>query len=361
MSAEEIGEAEVVPDAPTGVPSTTVVVRQGSTELIHGGTPTEQLEWATSVATALDGVIKKQGMRTKVGRGKVIKSDGTEVWEDRYHVNVEGWQTLATFLGIAAVPVWTRQVIDPTTGRPERVTYEVHEKSYHSKNDGGGLRAERTFTVDGYSWEARVEVYKDGALIGAGEAMCSRSEGTWKERDDYALRGMAQTRATSRAIGAAARWIVTLAGYAATPAEEMPPQPTEEPANDRPYGPVCPTAELERGRRAIAFLLNVESESQAVSAVIAKLDDLSGGYLPQIAVNAAGICAAAVKAATVASQAPAGTVAPPNLDGQNMEADLAKLREAGCICPDPYAPGEADGSRPGIDDACPIRGHGIPF
>jgi hypothetical protein len=62
----------------------------------------------------------------------------------------------------------------------------------------------------------------DGRTIGAAEAMCSRNEHTWAKREDYALRSMAQTRATSKSLRGPLGFIVALAGYATTPAEEMP-------------------------------------------------------------------------------------------------------------------------------------------
>jgi hypothetical protein len=40
---------------------------------------------------------------------------------------------------------------------------------------------------------------------------------------------MAQTRATSKALGSVLRWIVTLSGYSGTPAEEMPTETPPEP------------------------------------------------------------------------------------------------------------------------------------
>ena len=44
----------------------------------------------------------------------------------------------------------------------------------------------------------------------------------WSGRDDYALRSMAQTRAVSKALRLPLGFIVALAGYEATPADEMP-------------------------------------------------------------------------------------------------------------------------------------------
>jgi hypothetical protein len=74
-----------------------------------------------------------------------------------------------------------------------------------------------------------------GQVVGAAEAECLRSERTWKGRDDYALRSMAQTRAVSKALRGPLGFVVTLAGYEATPAEEMPAEGFSQP--DRVEGP----------------------------------------------------------------------------------------------------------------------------
>jgi hypothetical protein len=88
----------------------------------------------------------------------------------------------------------------------------------------------------------------DGRIIGAAEAECLRSESTWKSRDDYALRSMAQTRATSKALGSVLRFVVTLAGYSGTPAEEMPgeKQEAQAPTPAQPAGPELGAEQVER-------------------------------------------------------------------------------------------------------------------
>jgi hypothetical protein len=76
-----------------------------------------------------------------------------------------------------------------------------------------------------------------GLVVGAAEATCKRTETKWASADDYAIASMAQTRATSKSLGSVLRWIVTLAGYSGTPAEEMPhPEhaPTEPSAESPP-------------------------------------------------------------------------------------------------------------------------------
>src|SRR5690606_36894277 len=107
----------------------------------------EVLQRATKVADALKSVLTRQGLTTRIRK--------------REHVNVEGWQTLGAMLGVTAVCVWTRKLTDPE------------------------------------GWEARVEARTlDGRVIGAAEAQCLRTESEWRRADDYALRSMAQTRAT---------------------------------------------------------------------------------------------------------------------------------------------------------------------
>jgi hypothetical protein len=162
-TAEEIG-AEVSTDlAPTHVQSQ---------NLFHTDDPVEVITRASRAAEALKGVIQRQGLVSNI--------------QGREHVRVEGWTTLGSMLGVVPVVTWTRR------------------------------------TEDG--WEARVEARTlDGRVVGAAEAMCTKSEGKpWNNRPDYALRSMAQTRATSKALRGPLGFVVTLAGYEATPAEEMP-------------------------------------------------------------------------------------------------------------------------------------------
>lgn len=115
------------------------------------------------------------------------------------HVRVEGWTLLGSMLGVFPVTEWTRPV----------------------KNAEGQQ----------IGWEARVEARtRDGAVIGAAEAECLRSESLWSGRDDYALRSMAQTRATSKALRQPLGFVMTLAGFEATPAEEMPSGGADKPS-----------------------------------------------------------------------------------------------------------------------------------
>ncbi len=156
------------------------------------GSPNERVAQATEVANALQGVIDNRRLYANISSKK--------------YVLYEGWTTLGALVGVFPVCAWSR------------------------KTDDG--------------WEARVEAHTlTGAVVGAAEASCSRDEKNWKTRDDYALRSMAQTRAGAKALRMPLGFIMALAGYEATPAEEMPRDGGEAAPAQRRGGEQHPPAE----------------------------------------------------------------------------------------------------------------------
>lgn len=148
-----------------------VPVAQSPATLYGTAEPQAIIERATAQATVLAKVVDDRRLFANIN--------------GRKHVLLEGWTTLGALVGVFAVPVWTREVAD--------------------------------------GWEARVEARTmTGAVVGAAEAQCLRTERMWAERDDYALRSMAQTRASSKALRLPLGFIMTLAGFDPTPADEMP-------------------------------------------------------------------------------------------------------------------------------------------
>ena len=290
------GDATELPPEPPR-PADEPVQRRGgeivqlprTTALVAGANAKERIQVATEIATELDNVIRAQGLRTKIGRKKITKANGQEEWVDNFHIDIEAWQTLAAFLELAVVPVWSRRVIDPATGAPERVTYTVQRlfyakgtKAQDIKDGTADVVRSETAEVDGYGWEARVEVYKDGALAAAGEGMVSRTEESWRDSDDQAVRSMAQTRAASKAIATAARWIPALAGYAGTPASEVDDDSAE--ASD----------ELrDVALHAIGYLHDGDVDQG--EAVLERLVGQYEGKMPAVALQAVVIVAKAVK------------------------------------------------------------------
>lgn len=116
----------------------------------------------------------------------------------------------------------------------------------------------------GDGWEARaVVVDRDGHEVAAAESMCLRSERAWSKRDEFAIRSMAQTRASGKALRLALGYIVTLAGWEALPAEEITDEmrgsgraaqaPRHEPGDrDAAAGSGSPAAAVAKERLAEA-------------------------------------------------------------------------------------------------------------
>lgn len=72
-------------------------------------------------------------------------------------------------------------------------------------------------------WKAEAEIVKlsDNTVVSRGFAICSSKEASKKSFDEYAVLSMAQTRAIGKAYRNVIGWVMKLANYEATPAEEM--------------------------------------------------------------------------------------------------------------------------------------------
>jgi hypothetical protein len=158
------------------------------TTLFGTNNPAEALAQMTEVATTLADVVRTQHLITKI--------------QGREHVHVEGWTFLGSLLGVFPVVMWTRPMMQ----------------------DDASI-----------GWEARVEARtRSGDVVGAAEAQCLHAEKSWKGRDDYALRSMAQTRAVSKALRHPLGFVMQLAGFHPTPVDEVPTVDMSDP--DIPFG-----------------------------------------------------------------------------------------------------------------------------
>ncbi len=66
-----------------------------------------------------------------------------------------------------------------------------------------------------------------GQEISRAEAYCMGNEDNWKGKPLFQLASMAQTRACAKSLRNVLSWVVVLAGYRATPAEELDAQLTK--------------------------------------------------------------------------------------------------------------------------------------
>lgn len=279
------GTAEELPPEPLEQPAATgmaLAVPEFTGAVIRADDPEEILAKAHQIAKPLAELIERAGLAVDVG-GR------------RKHVEVGGWQACGTLLGalggqpLHAETVWTRPAKDPI-GQPIRHAYTVNVKRYHSKKQGGGLREEVTYEVDGFDWEARVEIRTPAAVVvGVSEAMCSRAEESWNRSADYAVRSMAETRAESRAWRKSIGWVVHLAGYNPTPAEEMGHRPGEDPVDSGPpHGPAAPKNLTDAASAALLALCGGDQQT-----ALARWSQIKQryGYMPTAA--AVALCVAA--------------------------------------------------------------------
>ena len=147
---------------------------------IPAKTPHDVIVQATKIAKELATIIRNNNLAVNL-RGKE-------------YVRVEGWSTMGAMLGV--------------------LPREIPELARR---------------LDDGSYEAAVELIRisDGAVIGRATALVgmdekdSRGKLTWGGRNEYARKSMAITRATGKAYRLGFSWIMTLAGYEATPAEEI--------------------------------------------------------------------------------------------------------------------------------------------
>jgi hypothetical protein len=147
----------------------------------------------------------------------------------------------------------------------------------------GVVPRERESTKIENGYLAYVELVRtsDGMIIGGASAICTREERNWSNRDEYAIKSMATTRAMGKAYRLAFSWIVNLAGYESTPAEEMiidaeVKEIKHELKTTRPLAPekladmIAKRADKYRGEKATA-------DDSAKKKLIANLAQLTTG------------------------------------------------------------------------------------
>ena len=160
--------------------------------------PALVLEEAKKAAKALSDVISS--------KKKPVIINGEQ------YLEFEDWMTVARFYGITSKVISTASIVFGD--------------------------------VQGFEARAVALLVSTGEEISAAEAMCLNDESNWKDRPLFMLRSMAQTRACAKALRNVLSWVVVLAGYKPTPAEEMegiqtkPPiqEPQKKKEGDKPKG-----------------------------------------------------------------------------------------------------------------------------
>lgn len=147
----------------------------------------EKMGITVNVANTLKTVVEAQGL-VKTGLNKKNP-------EEKY-VLKGGWEMLNTFMGITPVT---------------RVIDELH----NNKSRIVGYKASCTLLKD--------PMYENGEIVGGKVVSYAEASATLEgfQKDTSSMMSMAQTRAYNKATRNAMGWIMQMAGFQGTPAEEM--------------------------------------------------------------------------------------------------------------------------------------------
>lgn len=151
----------------------------------------DKIGLAGNIADCLKDVLEKQGLTVSLNRKN----------PNEKYVTAEGWNTLGTILG--------------TYARTEEVVPV-------------------DFTTAKIAYKARVSIVQGDNVLATAEAIAT-SKGFQKE--EHQIYSMAQTRAMGKAYRMAFSWIMKLAGYQPTPAEEMMEEMRKENKKSNGFSP----------------------------------------------------------------------------------------------------------------------------
>ena len=143
--------------------------------------PKEMISRAASLASALAEIIHAQ----KDSDGKPTMY---VIIQGKKFVRVEGWTTLGAMLGVVPIEEYCNPL---------------------AENEGKGYRA-----------KVNLIRINDGMQVGGASAICKLSEKGWNA-EDYATHSKAISRATGKAFRLSFAWIMKLAGFEPTPADEV--------------------------------------------------------------------------------------------------------------------------------------------
>jgi hypothetical protein len=159
------------------------------------GKPQEMLDAARGVAEVLVKLVRERNLAQKFGK--------------KEHLFVEAWQTVGHFYGVTGKIVSVEDWTDETTGE------------------------------QGFKAQAHAIHVSTGRVVSEAWAICLNNEDNWSSRPKYEypngvktqvgsvlvprfqLMSMAQTRALSKVLRNVFAFVVVLAGFDPTPAEEM--------------------------------------------------------------------------------------------------------------------------------------------
>ena len=203
----------------------------------NGLSPKEVADGAAEQAKTLMDIVDQQNLFVLV--------------QGKKYLMVEAWETIGAFNSVGSDTEWIREF---------RIGDEL------------------------VGWQAKVNLVdsRTGIQVGSGISVCGLDEFVAKGKrgvaQHNAVMSMAQTRATSKAYRAKYSWVAVLAGYQPTPAEEMPRDEPQRPAQARkpataPAAPKDYSSIIKKMRGSLPPLLTADQ----FDAAMQQLDIPKGG------------------------------------------------------------------------------------
>lgn len=167
--------------------------------------------------------IKKNGLSTEIKKGQ------------KQYVLVDGWKFAGINFGIVPIPEKPTKV---ATGQlhifyvQKKGQYGMYDAIAHVTSNNEEYEKliakkdanwSKVTTTDEYKYECTCVLKRvaTGEIVGQGYALCTNAEEIKVTFDEYAVLSMAQTRAIAKAFRNTIGFIITAAGFEATPAEEV--------------------------------------------------------------------------------------------------------------------------------------------
>ena len=151
--------------------------------------PVGEVRYDLSMARAPKQVLAEAQEAAKSLQSVISQSPTVVKFNGKTYLAFEHWQVLGRFYGVTARIVKTDSI----------------------DMDG----------VKGFIARAEAVNIQTGQVVSAAESMCMNDEQNWAKKPLFQLRSMAQTRACAKSLRNVLAWVVVLAGYEPSVAEEM--------------------------------------------------------------------------------------------------------------------------------------------
>ena len=252
--------------------STAITQYEGATALTQWREPEEVLAQAKKCAVALKGVLDLKPADKKV------------IFNNEEYLERDDWGTVANFYNCTAKSIETRPVnfgdvigfeavavvIDRTTG------IEVGRAESMCLND-----EDNWGKVPKYEWKDKLDaggkkIWNPNLRKGKGGYEAEKIKIGETQKPLFQLRSMAQTRAEAKALKSVFGWVVVLAGYRPTPAEELTGHEDFERGNSQQKPPVQQPQRASDVQKQQAAENSGEKE---ISGIIEKASQAKSGTL----------------------------------------------------------------------------------